>query len=310
MKKRAGMWIFLIALVVIIAGAVYLFSDQIYFGPYDGTTATRSFSATELKKGDQLSVYVDVNFDGYAPFYDLVESVPEGFDLVPLPGLFVERPDLDETGYKAIQFLNFNPSDTTHTYLAYANVCAGTYNFRGIYLAPPETTRDVLGETQVTILPGSVIRDLVPPRLYPGQILQVYIQVYMACENNYSITEILPQGWVISNLYGVGVVKDNLITWECSGSGSCNSIRYDLIVPDVLGIHTFDGFYAFDGGEEQTTGGQTEFEVISPPLPTCEELGGQCSAGSECLYGWMRVPAGDESCGGNWCCKLSTPKPK
>ncbi|MFH1290157.1 MAG: putative metal-binding motif-containing protein [Nanoarchaeota archaeon] len=259
-----------IGFVLLIITILILSTPTIFFGPYDGTTSSRSFGSLTARSGFPLDISLNVEFEEGTPFYDIVEYIPSGFQMDDLGGGSL-RPDLDQPESFALQLLNFAPENTTHNYTVTPWGCAGPYTFDGLYLAPPETTRQPLGETTIIIEPGDVTRNfLTPPPIMEGDPVSVALNTYIACEESYHIEETVPASWIITNPGG-GSVNGNTITWDVICAGPCSSVSrlYEVQAP-IPGQYGFTGIYSMDGGPDTQISGDITIDVL--PGAGCVDL--------------------------------------
>ena len=260
MKKRGMKFVFLITVLFLIAlAAIYFSIPRIYFSPDDGTTSTRSFVANSLV-GNEINKPITVNLAIYydpasaTPFIDIIQAIPQGFNII-YEGISNPRPDLAAyfpANTTPIQLTKFSPTDENLSYVLIPNpavLCPSALGtsipINTLYLAPPEEPRPERGTASIFLAQKNVTRTLSKSETNVNREITVYLHVYPACEDSYTITENFPLGWTVID-EGGGSISGNTITWNmpsCSGRCESTVIAYKLRAPSIPTSITFSGIY-------------------------------------------------------------------
>ncbi len=137
------------------------------------------------------------------------------------------------------------------------------------------------------VMAGTVTRSFSPDPAFRGQAVDVTLTVvHVPGELSYAITENYPANWeVTSTGLGDNSVTDHLswILVEGLAPGIVvedTSYTYTLSVPsNALDTETFSGTYQFEGGTQNSTGGDSDLSISD--ASTCQD---ECTAGdADCI---------------------------
>jgi len=265
-KKELRFYFLIIGLVLIVALAIYLLSKPgIYFDPLEGTTTSISLDPQTAKINKPLTITLTIDHQSPTPFYDIIQFVPNGF-LIKYEGISVPRPDLEylHPNTNPIQFLVFNPSSTTHSYVVIPNpseLCPSAPGtqlpLHGLYLAPPKKPRTPLGSSFIPVQSGEVTRTFSKPETTLNGEITVYLNVYPACSNSYTIQESIPPELTLIDS-GEGTLNGGILRWDRNCPGTCPSTVISYKMRGETERETtavFDGSYSIGNSPPRTTQG-------------------------------------------------------
>jgi hypothetical protein len=277
MKKGDLGFILIIAiLVIIIIAAIFILNrPEVYFsGPNDGTTSTRSFEGDQINKPVTVNLAIDYDPAAGTPFIDIIQALPEGFDLV-YQGISTPRPDLVTyfPNTNPIQFTKFAPLvDETLSYVLIPNpttLCPSApgspIQIDTLYISPPEESRSERGTAAITLASASITRTFSKSEVTTSGEQTIYLHVYPACKDSYAITENYPAGWSIVDP-GTGEIDPDAkkITWTANCPGRCEStvVSYRMSATPNAGQGTFTGTYIFGTDPTLEILGDKTVEVV------------------------------------------------
>ena len=348
-KMNRGFWWYVagVAVLVLILILVSVPRERVLLGPDDGTTSTRSFEGNRM--GLPVTVNMDIDYDSGdgTPFVDVVQFIPDGFDLV-YEGSSVPRADLAAYGSNPIQFLDFSPASGTLSYVLVPDpniLCAqedwNSTEIKTLYLAPPQEPRTERGEVNLNITNETVVVRFSKDEARINGMLIVYLYVYPACYDSYEVAQIVPAGWTILDRgEGENPGSPNQVKWTVSCSGACESkvLSYKVSAPSsaaednefmtqfkmpaVMGfpvvfyesISTIDVTCTVGGACASQEACQGEYclgQIKSCFGYSCENActgrDGYYCASGECGSGDVHYQRGDVECGTGFYCCMELP---
>ena len=220
--------------------------------PDTDPSATRSFSATSVDPGEEITV--TIRADNYGGLGRIVETLPSGFTSPDANGQTV-----------TIRLLSAGPRTETYTVTASDN--PGSYSFSGTLTDQDREERSIGGATTVTITAPpstpdtdpSATRSFSATSVDPGEEITVTIRA-----DNYGglgrIVETLPPGFTSPDASGQTVTIRLL-------SAGPQTETYTVTASDNAGPYTFSGVQSEDKSETPV-GGPSTVTVNAPPGPS------------------------------------------
>ena len=215
--------------------------------PDTDPSATRSFSATSVDAGEEITV--TIRADNYGGLGRIVETLPSGFTSPDASGQTV-----------TIRFLSAGPQ--TETYIVTASDNPGRYNFSGVLQSEDKSEAPVggLGTVTVNAPPGpSARRSFSTTSVDPGGTVTVTIRA-----DNYGglgrIVETLPSGFTSPDASG------QTVTLRLLQEGP-QTRRYTVTASDNPGIHSFSGVLESEDKSETQVDGPSSVRVRRPSPP-------------------------------------------
>ena len=244
-----------------------------------GHSATRSFSATSVPAGGDLTVTIVARGFGSIGAR-VVETLPEGFEYQSssMPASQV-IPDTDDP-----QIITFavvlKSSPFTFTYTVTAPDMADTYEFSGTIddiprdvMVDPET-RETIGDTEVMVtaldMPMPMAsREFSAATVMPGDPVTVTITASGYGEMG-SVMETLPTGFSYdSSSLPAGDVSTSgqMVTFTLPEAGEmATTFTYMVIASDMVGSYDFSGELTDAGGMMPTVSGAMNVMVEAAPV--------------------------------------------
>ena len=253
-----------LALLVVVAVAGVALGSLWLLDPGDADasshSATRSFSATSVDPGEEITVTILA--DNYGDLGRIVETVPDGFTT--------------SDGGQTVTIRLLSAGPRTVTYTATATDSAGSYSFSGTIADATKNSRPVVGENSVTITAPpstpeptdtptpdtdpSATRSFSATSVDPGGTVTVTIQA-----NNYGglgrVVETLPSGFTSPNASG------QTVTLRLLQEGP-QTRSYTVTASDNPGSYTFSGVLESEDKSEKPVGGSPTVTVNAPPGPS------------------------------------------
>ena len=215
------------------------------------TSATRSFSATSVDPGEELTVTIQAN--NYGGLGRVVETLPSGFTSPDASGQTV-----------TIRLLSAGPQTETYTVTASDN--PGSYTFSGVLESEDKSKTQVGGPSTVTVNAPPptpeprATRSFSATSVDPGEELTVTIQA-----NNYGglgrVVETLPSGFTGPDASG------QTVTLRLLQAGP-QTRSYTVTASDNPGPYTFSGVLESEDKSETPVLGPTTVTVNAPPGPS------------------------------------------
>src|SRR4030042_4439268 len=117
----------------------------------------------------------------------------------------------------------------------------------------------------VQLASASSITRHVPDSAYPGQVVEVPLDVAVTGESHYLIDEALPAGWVVTDPGPEGSdIQPGHVKWVVIQNAASTSYTYEARAPDAEGSYAFSGTYMFEGmTTEGSIGGDRVVAVSS-----------------------------------------------
>ena len=217
--------------------------------PDTDPSATRSFSATSVDPGEEITV--TIRADNYGGLGRIVETLPSGFTSSDASGQTVTLRLLQE----GLQ---------TRSYTVTASDNPGSYTFSGVLESEDKSETTVGGSSTVTVNapPGpSARRSFSTTSVDPGGTVTVTIRA-----DNYGglgrVVETLPSGFTSPDASG------QTVTLRLLQEGP-QTRSYTVTASENLGSYTFSGVLESEDKSETTVGGPSSVQVgrPSPPPP-------------------------------------------
>ena len=220
--------------------------------PDTDPSATRSFSATSVDPGEEITV--TIRADNYGGLGRIVETLPSGFTSPDANGQTV-----------TIRLLSAGPRTETYTVTASDN--PGSHSFSGTLTDEDRDTITIGGATTVTITAPpstpdadpSATRSFSATSVDPGEEITVTIRA-----DNYGglgrILETVPDGFTTS---GGG----QTVTLRLLQEG-LQTRSYTVTASDNPGSYTFSGVLESEDKSETRVGGSSTVTVNAPPGPS------------------------------------------
>ena len=223
--------------------------------PTDELNASRSFSASTVEAGGELTVTITAG--NYGQFGEVVETLPAGFGYT--------STSLDDPPFVAGQMLSFVLfGNDSFTYTVVASRTLGAHEFSGVVKSEDRMQADVGGDSTVTVEAAtaahSATRSVDDTRVDAGADVTVTIELDGLGAFG-RVTETLPDGfaYVSSSLADEQVDSaDGTLTFTVLGE---NSFTYTVTASDMDGDHAFSGSVANDAKESAETGGDASVAV-------------------------------------------------
>ena len=211
-------------------------------------SATRSFSATSVDPGEEITVTISA--DDYGGLGRIVETLPSGFTSPDASGQTV-----------TLRLLQEGPQTRSYTVTASDN--PGSYTFSGVLESEDKSETTVGGASTVTVNapPGpSATRSFSTTSVDPGGTVTVTIRA-----DNYGglgrVVETLPSGFSSPDASG------QTVTLRLLQEGP-QTRSYTVTASENLGSHTFSGVLESEDKSETTVGGSSSVTVrVVAPEP-------------------------------------------
>ena len=260
-----------LALIMIVTGAgmVGLLSP----GPVDadGHSATRSFSATTVDTGGEVTVTVEAS--DYGRFGQIVETLPAGFSYV--HGSVSPSDVRVGVDGQNVRFGLFG--EDSITYSVTASSAAGDYTFSGVVKDEDGQSEDVGGDNTITVEAGAVTPSPTEPPAPAGLRAtrsisdasvtlggEVVVTIEASDYGRFGqIVETLPAGFsyvdgsVNPSDVRVGVDGQN-VRFGLFGE---DSITYSVTASSAAGDYTFSGVVKDEDGQSEDVGGDNTITV-------------------------------------------------
>ena len=275
--RKALALLMVVAVVGVALGAVGLWIPGLV-GAH-GHSATRSFSATSVPAGGDLTVTIVARGFGSIGAR-VVETLPEGFEYQSssMPASQVV-PDTDDP-----QIITFavvlESSPFTFTYTVTAPDMADTYEFSGTIddiprdvMVDPET-RETIGETGVMVVASDMpmpmaSREFSPATVMPGDPVTVTINASGYGASG-SVMETLPTGFSYdSSSLPVGDVSTSgqMVTFTLPEAGEmATTFTYMVTASDMVGSYDFSGELTDAEGMMHPVSGAMNVMVEAAPV--------------------------------------------
>ena len=227
--------------------------------PDTDPSATRSFSATSVDPGEEITVTIRAN--NYGGLGRVVETLPSGFTSPDASGQTV-----------TLRLLQEGPQTRSYTVTASDN--PGSYTFSGVLESEDKSETPVGGSSTVTVNapPGpSATRSFSATSVDPGGTVTVTIRA-----NNYGglgrVVETLPSGFTSPDASG------QTVTLRLLQEGP-QTRSYTVTASDNLGSYTFSGVLESEDKSETPVGGSSRVTVrVVAPEPEPEPQGNRAPA--------------------------------
>ena len=232
--------------------------------PPPGSTpsATRSFSATSVDPGADMTVTIGVA--NYGEFGRVTETLPAGFVY---KSSSLDSDQVNANDGQMVKFTLFG-DETSFSYTVTASSTPGAGDFAGILTDADMDDHAVTGASRVTVQApaGPASRSFSPSRVAPNGTLTVTIEAAAADYGGFGrVTEYLPAGFVYesSSLESFQVDASGGQTIEFTLQGE-SSFTYTATAPSSTGVHTFVGVLRDSDRTYTTVGGQDSIRVGRP----------------------------------------------
>ena len=227
-----------------------------------GHSATRTITPASVAAGGTVEVTIAFDISGFG---SVTETLPEGFSYVSS-----DPAGLGDVDGQDVTFVPFDVPDDTFTYTVTASMVPGDYSFSGTVQDSRKDSRDVDGDTAITVEPPpteptdpTATRTIAPASVMTGEEVTVTVAA-MAYGDSGTLVETLPAGFAHVSGSG-GTASGQTVTFNLTAADQ--TVTYMATASDTAGDYSISGVLTASDGMTADVGGATDVTVTEPPPP-------------------------------------------
>ena len=224
-----------------------------------GHSATRTITPASVAAGGTVEVSIAFDISGFG---SVTETLPEGFSYVSS-----DPAGLGDVDGQDVTFVPFDVPDDTFTYTVTASMVPGDYSFSGTVQDSRKDSRDVDGDTAITVEPPptdpTATRTISPASVMTGEEVTVTV-ASVSYGDSGTLVETLPAG--LAHVSGSGgTASGQTVTFDLTAADQ--TVTYMATASDTAGDYSISGVLTASDGMTADVGGATDVTVTEPPPP-------------------------------------------